>query len=98
MGISSLPKPGSNFRAKNHFSSFEYKLKRATRQGDLKNLANNIPAIVKTVKKYEKYIKRGGLSLSLKYSILKKIRKIDKNLSKDDLREIKEILNYLGKK
>ena len=71
MGIFSLPKPGSDFRTKNHFSSFERELKKITRHGNLKNLRDNIPSIVKTVKRYEKYIKRGGLSRFQKYMIMK---------------------------
>ena len=65
--------------------------------GNLKNLQDNIPAITSAVKSYEKYIQRGGLSSWQKFSVLKKIKKIDKNLTKDDIREIKQIINNLGK-
>jgi len=97
MGILNLPKPGHKFRTKDTYGSFRRKLKSITRQGDLKNLADNIPAITKSVKAYEKYIKMGGLSYRQKFTIMNRIKKVDKNLSKDDLREIGDILDHLGK-
>ncbi len=97
MGLFGLPKPGHKFIAKRTYGSFANKLKKITRYGDLKNLADNIPSIISAIGIYEKDIRRGGLSYWQKMSVLKKIKKMDKNLSENDLKEIKKILNYLGK-
>ena len=95
MGISNLPKPGPKFITKNNISSFRRKLKSACMYGDLKNLQDNIPAIVEVVRKYENYIQRGEFSYRQKVEARQKIKRLDKNLSKDDLREIDKILDYL---
>lgn len=95
MGISKLPKAGPDFRAKNHISSFRRKLKSACRHGNLKNLEDNIPAIVEVVKKYEEYIQEGRFSYRQKTAARRKIKKIDDNLTKDDIREIDKILDHL---
>lgn len=95
MGISNLPKSGVGFRTKNHISSFKRKLKNACRQGDLKNLEDNIPAIVEVVGRYERYIREGRFSSRQKFDAMHKIRRIDKNLNKEDLREIEKIFDHL---
>lgn len=95
MGISDLPGSGTGFKTKNNISSFEIKLKNACRQGDLKNLEDNIPAIIEVVEKYENYIRRGEFSHRQKTEALSKIRKIDKKLNSEDLREIEKIFEHL---
>ncbi len=93
--ISDLPKAGPKFRAKNHISSFRRKLKSACRHGGLKNLEDNIPAIVDVIKDYEEYIQEGRFSRRQKIAARRKIKKIDDNLSRDDIREINKILDHL---
>ncbi|MBD3247953.1 hypothetical protein GF382_01525 [Candidatus Falkowbacteria bacterium] len=93
MGLFNLPKAGHKFSIKSGLGNFSEKLKSITRYGELKNLKNNIPAITKAFKSYEKYIKRGGLSFRQRYCLWRKIKKMDKNLNKEDEREIKKIID-----
>ncbi len=97
MSLSRLPKPGNDFSSKVGPSSFAYKLKNLIRYGDYKNLQDNYDDIVNVVDQYEKYIKRGGVSYSTYRRMWNKIRKSSTNITKDDEREIKKILEYLKK-
>ncbi len=97
MGISNLPQPGEDFRAKVGPGSFARKFSNAVRFGSLNNLQDNYEVIVDSVDDYEEYIRRGGLTRSLRWRIWLKIKKRSKNLTRDDQREIKQILRHLGK-
>lgn len=97
MGISNLPGPGSKFRSSIGSGSFSRKLYSATRYGGLSNLKDNMPSIKRALKPYEKYIKLGGLSRMQRVSVLRKIRALDKNISKEDIRDIKKVLEHLSK-
>lgn len=98
MDIKDLPGAGSEFRAtyKPGRGSFADKLKKGCKYGDLKNLQDNINAITKTVKGYERVIRRGGLSRKQRIIAWNKIKSIDKNITKEDRREIKGVLEHLG--
>jgi hypothetical protein len=97
MGIRDLPKPGINFKATLGPGSFQRKLSSATRYGGLKNLKDNQKAIVETVKKYQGVIRiKGGLSRLQQLGAWRKIKASDKTVTKEDRREIKEVLKHLG--
>lgn len=97
MDLSSLPKPGHDFSSKVGSSSFAYKLKNIIRYGEYKNLQDNYDKIVDVVDDYEEYIKRGGISYSTYWKMWSKIKKGCSDITKDDEREIKKILQYLKK-
>ncbi|MCF7820447.1 MAG: hypothetical protein K9M44_03190 [Candidatus Pacebacteria bacterium] len=95
MDLNSLPKPGADFKAKIGPSSFAYKLKSLVRYGKYNNLDNNLEAIIDTIDDYEDYIQKGGLSRSLYFRAWSKIKRRSEDLTRDDEREIKKILQYL---
>ena len=102
MDIKNLPGPGMGlkFRTKagTGVRNFERELRRATKYGDLQNLRDNQKEIVDTVKKYEKAIKfKGGLNRLQKRDAWRKIKAGDAPVTKEDKREIKQILNHLGR-
>ncbi len=97
MDINSLPKPDADFETKVGASSFRLKLKNLTRHGKYKNLQDNLEAIIETIDDYEDYIQNGKFGRSMRYRAWSKIKKRTENLSRDDEREIKKILKYLGK-
>ncbi|MFA6551652.1 MAG: hypothetical protein WCV41_03950 [Patescibacteria group bacterium] len=95
--LPNLPAPGSKFRATTGLGNFAKKLKLASRWGELKNIQDNLPAVNQTVKKYESYIKyRGGLTRLQKRQAWRDIKTADKNITVEDKREIKKILDHLG--
>jgi len=57
MDIKDLSGPGIGFRASAGVKNLKKDLNLATRYGELKNLRDNIPAIVKEAKKYERDIR-----------------------------------------
>ncbi len=95
MGIKDLPKSGTKFSVNDPYGGFKKKLKSVTRYGELKNLQDNLDAILKVVKQYERYIKRGELDYKKKYKMKAQIRKLDKNITKEDIREIDKIIEHL---
>lgn len=98
MGIKDLPRPGINFRATAGAGNFQRKLSGATRYGDLKNLRDNQKAIVEAVKKYQGVIRtKGGLSRLQQRSAWFKIKASDKTVTKEDRREIKQVLKHLSR-
>ncbi|MFA5230700.1 MAG: hypothetical protein WC422_05090 [Candidatus Paceibacterota bacterium] len=101
MDIKDLPKPGINFRATRAAGagSLQAKLSSATRYGNLKNLRDNQKVIVDTIKNptIQRAIRRGGLSRLQQRSAWLKMRAKDKTITKEDKREIKELLKYLGR-
>ena len=97
MGIGNLSKPGSKFNSSVGPGSFFRKLSSMIRYGKFSNLKDNMTAIKKSLKPYERYIRRGGLSRLQKLSIWRKIKSRDKNLTLDDARDIKKILDHLSK-
>lgn len=100
MGIKDLPKPGANFKLNIGPGSFKRKLASATRYGDLKNLSDNKEVITKVLSNnyYSTKIKRGGFNRLDKLYAWRKIKSLDKNITKEDKREIKKILEHLGEK
>lgn len=101
MGVNDLPKPGINFRATRAAGagSLQAKLNSATRYGNLKNLRDNQKVIVDTIKNptIQRAIRRGGLSRLQQRSVWLKMKAKDKTITKEDKREIKEVLKYLGR-
>jgi hypothetical protein len=99
MSVNNLPKPGINFKATLGPGSFKRKLSSATRYGNYKNLNDNQKAIVDTIKNptIQRAIRRGGLSRLQQRSAWFKMRAKDKTITKEDRREIKELLKYLGR-
>ncbi len=98
MGVNDLPKPGINFKATSGPGSFQRKLSSASRYGDLKNLGDNQKAIVDAVKKYQGAIRTtGGLSQLQKRDAWLKIKASDKTITEGDRREIKKVLDHLGR-
>lgn len=99
MGIKDLPKPGANFKLNIGPGSFKRKLTSAARFGDLKNLNDNKESIIKALGNnyYSTKIKRGGMDRLDKLNVWRKIKSLDKKITKEDKREIKKILEHLGK-
>lgn len=98
MSINNLPKPGIGFKATLGPGSFKRKLSGATRFGDLKNLRDNQKAIIDQVKKYQGVIRtKGGLSRLQQRNARLKIKASDKTITKEDQREIREVLKALGR-
>jgi len=97
MGIKDLPRPGINFRATAGAGNFQRKLSGATRYGDLKNLRDNQKAVVDVVKKHQGVIRIKGLSRLQQLSAWHEIQAKDKTITKEDKREIKEVLKHLGR-
>lgn len=98
MGLfDSLPKSGSNFSFNDHLHGFATRLKEITRRGELHNLEDNIDGIIDILKDYSDYIRHGGLSYDQKQRVWLKIKRLESNLNRDDEREIKKLLDYLGK-
>jgi len=99
MGINDLPSPGINFRATTGVGNFQKKLSSATRYGDLKNLKNNQKAIVGAISQPTtlRAIRRGGLSRLQQLGVWSKIKASDKTVTKEDKREIKEVLKHLSR-
>jgi len=99
MGINDLPGPGINFRATSGAGNFQRKLSSATRYGDLKNLGDNQRAIVKAISQPSvvRAIKRGGLSRLQQLDVRRKIQAGDRTVTKEDKREIKEVLKHLSR-
>lgn len=99
MGIKDLPKAGHNFKVSAGAGNFEKKLNSATRYGDLNNLQDNKQSIIKVIKDpyFLKRIRTGGLDRLDRLKAWNKIRADDKKITKDDAREIKQILSHLGR-
>lgn len=98
MGITNLPKPGLNFKATLGPGSFQKKLSNATRYGDLKNLRDNQKTIIEGIKKYQRVIRiKGGLSRLQQRDAWLKMKASDKTITKEDRREIKQVLKHLGR-
>ena len=96
--VKDLMSPGKRFKATGA-RSFEKQLKGATVRGALSNLRDNTEAITKVIGDYQKVIKtRGGLSRLQKKGAFQKISKMDPNLLKCDRKDIKKILEHLGRK
>jgi hypothetical protein len=96
MDISKLPKPGSDFSVNDRLGGFRRKFDELTLRGEYKNLRNNKDAILREVEEYKQYIRKGGLSRGQRLRIWNKIQHLDKNITHEDMLEIKEILEYLG--
>jgi hypothetical protein len=96
MDLSKLPKPGSDFSVSDRLGGFKHKMEELTLRGEYKNLRNNLDAILHEVEEYKEYIKRGGLSRGQRLRIWNKIRHLDKNITHEDMLEIKKILEYLS--
>lgn len=95
--IKDLTGPGSKFKATGPYS-FKRQLKKATMRGELGNLKDNTAAITEAISGYKNVIKvRGGLTPLQKKKISKQIRKEDHHLLKGDRKDIKKILEYLGR-
>lgn len=98
MSITNLPKPGIGFKATLGPGSFQRKLSDATRYGGLKNLRDNQKVIVGAIKKYQGVIRtKGGLSRLQQRDAWLKMKASDKNITKEDKIEIKEVLKHLGR-
>ncbi|MDO8667601.1 MAG: hypothetical protein Q7K35_00695 [bacterium] len=100
MGINDLPGPGDGikFRAKTGVRNFQRVFNRLTKRGDLRNLRDNREEIVDVAKQYERVIKiKGGLNRLQKRDAWLKIKAGDTEVTKNDKREIKQILNHLGR-
>lgn len=98
MGINDLPSAGITFRATTGAGNFQRKLSGATRYGDLKNLRDNQKAIVDVVGKHQGVIRtKGGLSRLQRLSAWHEIQAKDRTITKEDRREIKEVLKHLGR-
>ncbi len=90
--------PGSeNFHATLGAGSFSRRLARATKSGELSNLQENLPSIVKALKKNEIAIRRNEFSRLRQASAWNMVRKLEgSKLTKDDAKEIKQIFKHLG--
>lgn len=100
MGIKDLPKPGVNFKATTGAGNFQRKLSSAARYGALTNIDKiNQAAIVKAIANPTtlRAIRRGGLSRLQQIEVRRKIQASDKTVTKEDKREIKQILSHLGR-
>lgn len=97
MGIKNLPKVGHDFRVRGTASSFDRKLRSASKHG-LKHLKAHTEIISNVVDDYKDYIKyKGGLSRLQKISAWKKIKKNIGDVKTQTRRDIKKILGNLGK-
>lgn len=76
-------------------SSFKSKLYKATKHGELANLRDNSEAIMEVVKKRQQLIKRGRYDRLARRKDLSKIS-ASGNVTKEDKREIKELLGALA--
>ena len=99
MGLDILPRAGANFRATSGAGNFQTKLSALTRVGKFHNLQNNQKPIVTQIQKYKRYIQvGGGLSASQRRNALRAVKAAGKGeMSKDDLLEAKQILNYYNR-
>lgn len=99
MGLfNSLPKASINFSFDKAYGGFEDKLRHIARRGSLKNLEDNIDDILGVLREYEDSIRHGGLSYGQRERIWQKIRTVSgSEITNDDKKEIKELLQYLGK-
>jgi hypothetical protein len=97
MDISRLPRPGADFSLNDPGHGFKRRLSEITLAGEYHNLRNNLDGIIREVEEYEEFIRKGGLSYDQRIRIWNKIRHLDNNLTHEDMLEIKEILEYLGK-
>jgi phage tail tape-measure protein len=98
MGIDKLPKPGANFSLTNRSDSFARKLNSAVRYGEDRNLQDNVSAIESVLKSYQRQIRQGGLDRLQIREAWYAIKKKSANLTKEDERDIKKILEGLRKK
>jgi hypothetical protein len=92
-----IPKASAGFNFTDPDSGFEEKLRELVRQSTYQNLKDNIDGILSVLKQYSHYLRSGGLDSWQKKSALDKIKKLEHNLTNDDIREIKQILDRLGK-
>ncbi|MBT4349839.1 hypothetical protein HN670_01220 [bacterium] len=75
--------------------SFEKRLYKATKFGELKNLRDNTEAIMKVVKKRQKLIRRGRYDRRAKREDFQEILKSG-NVTREDKREIRKLLASLS--
>lgn len=99
MGLEILPRAGANFRATSGAGNFQTKLSALTRTGKFHNLQNNQKPIVTQIQKYKRYIQvEGGLSASQRKNACRAIKAAGKDeMSRDDLLEAKQIINYYNR-
>lgn len=96
MKISDIAQGGGQFKASVGPGSFNKKLHRAVRHGDLRNLSDNKESIIKAVKTHERAIKLGRFDRVKRINAWKIVKKNDPNLSKKDARDIKKLFNHLA--
>ncbi len=93
--IKDLPGAGSKFSVNIGPGSFKNKFRGVTRYGQFRNLDPHRDVILNAIKKYEGVIRRNDLSSQRSKYILKSIKTEDKGVTKDDQKDIKEILKHL---
>lgn len=94
--IKDLP-GGEDFRATLGAGSFSRRLTSATRAGELSNLRDNRPSIIKVLKKHETAIRRGAFDRLRQISAWNTVKKLEGDkLTKNDAKEIKQLFRHLG--
>ncbi len=94
--IKDLP-GGDNFHATLGAGSFSRRLTNATRAGELSNLRDNRASIIKVLKKNESAIRRGAFDRLCQISAWNTVKKMEgEKLTKNDAKEIKQLLHHLG--
>ncbi|MFA5248063.1 MAG: hypothetical protein WC415_02335 [Patescibacteria group bacterium] len=96
--FSRIPKPGAGFNFSDPDDGLEVRLKALVlRSPNFQNLQNNIKVILDVLREYGHYLRSGGLSFWQKRTILEKIKKTDHTLTEEDIKDVKKILNKLGR-
>lgn len=96
MDISRLPRPGVDFSIDDHEHGFRRRFNEITLKSKYKNIRDAADLIIGLIEKHEDIIRHGGLQYSLRQEIRHKIRETDRNLTDGDIKQIEEILDYLG--
>ncbi|QQG52720.1 MAG: hypothetical protein HY931_00605 [Candidatus Falkowbacteria bacterium] len=97
--IKDLPGAGNSFRVSSGAGNFSKKFSAATRVGNLHNLADNKASILRVIKNHEAAIKMGKFDRLRQLGAFKEVKKMEgSKLTKDDKKEIKQILKHLGER
>lgn len=93
-----LPKPGAGFNFTDPDDGLEARLKELVlRSPNFQNLQNNLKGILVILREYGPAFRSGGLSSWQKKNILERIKRSDSSLTEFDIKDLKKILDKLGR-